>query len=201
MIAIIDYGIGNVRSIENAICEMGGGVDLVNKPDELIKYDKIILPGVGAFKDAMKSLANSGMLEALEDYKDKGNLIIGVCLGMQLMCMYSEEGGHWNGLGWFDAQVRHFPLNNNIRIPHMGWNDVSFTRKHPIFNKIESGENFYFAHSYFINCNNDTDVLGYSGHGITFSSIIQKENLIGMQFHPEKSQKAGLQIIKNLLEV
>ena len=138
---------GNIRSIENAICKMGGSATLVSQPDEIIKYDKVILPGVGAFIHAMISLESAGMLEALKYYKDKGNLIVGVCLGMQLMCLYSEEGGHYNGLEWFDAEVRHFSLNEKVRIPHMGWNEVNFTYKNNILNNVTSGEDFYFVHS------------------------------------------------------
>jgi glutamine amidotransferase len=201
MVAIIDYGMGNIRSIENAILEVGGNVKIVSDPDKLNNYDKLLLPGVGAFGHAITSLRKTGMDQALDLFKDSGKSIIGVCLGMQLMCLNSGEDGHHIGLGWFDAEVKLFPKGKNIRIPHMGWNNVSFTRENPILNKVESGQNFYFVHSYFVNCNNDIDILGYSDHGITFSSIILKENLIGMQFHPEKSQKVGLQIIKNLLEI
>jgi len=199
MIAIIDYGMGNIRSIENAINEMDGKAALVSNPDHISEYDKVILPGVGAFKHAMESLESSGMLGALELYKDSGKLIVGVCLGMQLMCLNSDEGGNFKGLGWFDAIVKHFPKTENIRIPHMGWNEVKLTRENKIFNNIGSGEDFYFVHSYFVTCNKNIDTLGKTNHGLSFSSIIQRDNIVGVQFHPEKSQRAGLQMIKNII--
>ena len=200
-IGIVDYGMGNIRSVANAVDEVGGVEDLILEPEKLSDYDKLILPGVGAFGQAISVLKSTGLHQALNEYKDSGKPILGICLGMQLMCMSSEEGGSHSGLGWFDASVKAFPVDSGLVVPHMGWNDMFFSHEERILKNVNNGSDFYFLHGYFVECSNEKDVLGKTEYGIAFSSMISKENVYGIQFHPEKSQAAGLQLLKNFSEI
>ncbi|QDC47523.1 imidazole glycerol phosphate synthase subunit HisH [Candidatus Methylopumilus universalis] len=200
-VAIVDYGMGNLRSVENAITHVGFSSDIVSIPEKLIHYNKIILPGVGGFGQAIKSLKASGMSESLTERKNNGAQILGICLGMQLMCKSSEEDGLHQGLSWFDAKVKRFPDLKGLHIPHMGWNSVKFEKNDAILKNLESGEDAYFVHSYHVACNNSNDKLAVTEYGLEFTSMIQRDNLIGVQFHPEKSQDFGLRLIKSYLEL
>lgn len=199
-IAIVDYGMGNLRSVQNAVKHLGFDSDFVSDPTQLASYEKIILPGVGAFSQAIDCLHGTGLAESLTERKNAGAQILGICLGMQLMCKLSEEDGLFEGLGWFDAEVRRFPQVNGLPVPHMGWNGVNFQRENTILKGIQSDGDAYFVHSYHVVCNNPEDVLATTEYGIQFTSMIHKENLIGIQFHPEKSQEFGLQMMRNYLE-
>lgn len=200
VIAVVDYGMGNLRSVQNAVEHVGGHPVVVVTPGELSKYDKIILPGVGAFGQAIECLRGTGLGEALDERKDAGAHILGICLGMQLMCTISEEDGEHQGLGWFPARVVPFVPQAGLAVPHMGWNGVNFQREDPILNKLATGGDAYFLHSYHVRCDEEY-VLATTEHGLEFNSMIQSGNLRGIQFHPEKSQEFGLTIIRNYVEL
>ncbi len=200
-VAIIDYGMGNLRSVQNAIEHLGGKSDIVANPMELSTYDKIILPGVGAFGQAISSLHQTGLAAALNERREEGAHILGICLGMQLMCNVSEEDGLHEGLNWFAARVKRFLPDTGLSVPHMGWNGVDFMRDDPVLAGLASGNDAYFVHSYYVHSDDPTDVLATSDYGLQFSSMIQRGNVHGIQFHPEKSQDFGLAIIRNYLEM
>lgn len=204
MIGIINYGVGNIKSVENAVLyeKNENIVKLVNKPEDLKKCDKIILPGVGAFKDAINKITELGFDQALKEEKDKGKYILGICLGMQLLCSQSHEFGLHKGLNFIPGEVVNFELESNkMRIPHMGWNNVKFSRNDPIFNSIENNSDFYFVHSYYFKCENQDNILGTTDYGFNFTSVIKSNNVYGAQFHPEKSQNQGLTLIKNFINL
>jgi imidazole glycerol-phosphate synthase subunit HisH len=200
-VAIIDYGMGNLRSVQNAITQLGFSSEIVSIPEQLAHYNKIILPGVGAFGQAIECLQKSGMAESLSEKKNNGAYILGICLGMQLMCKTSEENGIHHGLEWFDAEVKRFPDIQGLPVPHMGWNGVNFKKHDPIFSNIESGEDAYFVHSYHVVCKRPENILATTEYGSEFTSMIKHDNLHGIQFHPEKSQQFGLNLLKNYLEL
>jgi imidazole glycerol-phosphate synthase subunit HisH len=200
-IAIVDYGMGNLRSVQNAVGHVGGKSVIVANPLDLSGYDKIILPGVGAFGQAIACLNQSGLATALNERREAGAHILGICLGMQLMCSLSEEDGVHEGLNWFSAKVTRFLPAAGLSVPHMGWNGVDFVRDDPILAGLTSGSDAYFVHSYHVQCADQADVLAITDYGIRFHSMIQRGNLRGIQFHPEKSQGFGLDIIRNYLEM
>lgn len=199
--AIVDYGMGNLRSVQNAIEHVGGRVVVVSEPEALDAYDKIILPGVGAFSEAINCLRNTGLADSLNERRRSGAQILGICLGMQLMCARSKEGGNWEGLGWFDAEVLPFVPADGLRVPHMGWNGVYFEHQDSLLTGLLSGSDAYFVHGYHVHCSDPSDVLATTEYGARFHSMIQRDNLRGIQFHPEKSQEFGLAILKNYLEM
>lgn len=200
-VAVVDFGMGNLRSVQNAVEHVGGHAVIVDKPGELGTFDKILLPGVGAFGQAIDCLHRTGLADALNECRTAGSLILGICLGMQLMCRASEEEGEHEGLGWFPARVVPFVPLAGLSVPHMGWNGVDFIRADPILTGLESESDAYFVHSYHVQCDEESDVLTTTEYGVKFHSMIQRENLRGVQFHPEKSQEFGLAIIRNFLEM
>ncbi len=200
-VAIIDYGMGNIRSVLNAFEEVGAAGVLVDNPENLGSCEKAILPGVGAFKEAMENLDESGMTAALNTYVSKGNQLLGVCLGMQLICLDSEEDGFHEGLGYLNAHVVPLPREAGLKVPHMGWNAIEFRCEHAVFSDVESGSDVYFVHSYRVKCEDESDVLATSNYGVPFDSIVASGNVLGMQFHPEKSQGVGLQLLRNFISL
>lgn len=200
-VAIVDYGMGNLRSVQNAVAHVGGKSVIVENPADLSAYDKIILPGVGAFGQAIACLHQTGLAAALNERREAGAHILGICLGMQLMCSVSEEDGIHQGLNWFAARVTQFLPDTGLSVPHMGWNGVDFTREDPILAGLESGSDAYFVHSYHVRCEDVSDVLATTDYGLKFHSMIRHGNVRGIQFHPEKSQGFGLGIIRNYLEM
>ena len=199
-IAIVDYGMGNLWSVRNALVELGAESELVAEPKALAGFGKIILPGVGAFADAMRLLRDTGLDRALDERRAAGAQILGVCLGMQLMCKVSYEDGEHRGLGWIDAEVKALAPAPGIKIPHMGWNSVRFTRASPFVAGIADGTDFYFVHGYHVACADPRDVLGTCEHGQTVAAVLERGNLRAAQFHPEKSQRGGLQLLRNFVE-
>lgn len=203
MIGIIDYGMGNLKSVYNALDLLGADVILSSKPEELQRADKLILPGVGAFGDGISNLRKMGLAdfmnaEVLENKKP----ILGICLGMQLLAKEGFERGRHEGLGWIDASVRKFELaDKGLKVPHVGWNEVTFVGENPIFKGIKSGNCFYFVHSYHMACNENADVAATCEYGYAFTASVRKGNIFGTQFHPEKSQEAGLKILENYIEM
>jgi len=196
-LGVIDYGMGNLRSVLNALDEVGQEAALLSAPEQVSAYDKIIIPGVGAFSEAMSNLRQSGMDEALGHHVAAGKLLLGICLGMQLICRKSHENGEHQGLGWIDAEVRHFPPSEGLKVPHMGWNAIDINDDKPVVSDVPLGADVYFVHSYYVDCADKNDELGSTEHGIRFASIIARDNVYGMQFHPEKSQHVGMQLLRN----
>ncbi|MBN1306082.1 MAG: imidazole glycerol phosphate synthase subunit HisH [Anaerolineales bacterium] len=204
MIVIVDYGMGNLGSILNMLKKIGvTGAKISSSPDEVEQADKLILPGVGAFDTGMKRLAETGLLEVLNEKVLKSKTpTLGVCLGMQLITKSSEEG-QLPGLGWIDARTIRFqfdPRQTGLKIPHMGWNFIEFQREGALLMDMYPGSRFYFVHSYHVVCGNAADVLATTNYGYDFVSIVQHENIMGVQFHPEKSHKFGMRIYKNFVE-
>jgi glutamine amidotransferase len=202
MIVIIDYGLGNVFSVIGAVEKLGFKVKISNKIKDLEKADKLILPGVGAFSDGMKNLKELGLIEPLNRLvlKEK-KPILGICLGCQLMAKESFEFGHHQGLGWIDGSVIKLePNSKELRVPHVGWDELIQRKKSILFKGIPEDALFYYTHSFYMKCNNPEDVLGECDYGGWFTAAFQQANIYGTQFHPEKSQLHGLNLLKNFLE-
>jgi glutamine amidotransferase len=202
MIAIIDYGMGNVRSIFNALEYIGEEAIITSDPKKIDDVSHLILPGVGAYGDAMKNLQERRLVDVLErQVREKGKPFLGICLGLQLLAINSKEYDSDNGLGWFDAEVKKFSFNNNnLKVPHVGWNEVVPVIKHPLFDNLKEDHNdFYFVHSFHIVCKNKEDVAATCDYGYTFAAAVYKDNIIATQFHPEKSQDNGIQILQNFV--
>ena len=195
MNVIIDYNVGNLHNLKNALDFSGIENRLVTNPDEVKKADRILLPGVGAFAPAMDHLKKSGMLEALQEKFQSGAPMLGVCVGAQLLMDNSEEDGFHEGLGWIKGKVKRF--SHELKIPQIGWNSVKKQKNNLLFNHVSDEMYFYFVHSYHLELRNLDQVLGMTNYGYDFASVVSNENLWGVQFHPEKSQNAGLQLLKN----
>lgn len=204
MIAIINYGLGNIQAFANIYKRLNIRVTIVTNPDELLAADKIILPGVGAFDWAMTLLNNSGMRRTLDEFViERKRPILGVCVGMQMMAKKSEEGV-LDGLGWIDAEVKKFDqmiTGRKIYLPHMGWNEVTPRCSNGLFRNIGSGARFYFLHSYYIQPNQEDRVLAVTDYNGPFASAVCSENVFGVQFHPEKSHHQGIELLKNFAEL
>ena len=203
MIYIVDYGIGNLGSIENIILRTGGEVRISSNPTEIEKATKLILPGVGNFDYGMKKLKESGLNELIEQKALKEQIpTLGICLGAQMMCKSSEEGLE-PGLGWFDANVKKFDFLDNaqLRVPHMGWNFVKIKKDSLIAKDLAENSRFYFVHSYHMLPNVKEDLLFETSYGYNFASGLQRDNLYALQFHPEKSHSFGKQIFKNFINL
>jgi glutamine amidotransferase len=203
MIVIIDYGLGNLTSISNALASLNISHEITNDAEKIEKADKLILPGVGAFKTGMKNLHDLRIIDLLnKEVLIKKKPILGICLGMQLMCKKSYEGGECDGLGWIDSEVVKFDFsNNNLRIPHVGWNDVKCDLNCPLLIGGKDIQTFYFVHSYYSDLSDQLFVKGICNYGSDFCVILQKENIFATQFHPEKSQYEGLEILRKFSEL
>ena len=186
---------GNLHNLKNALDYGGLESKLVSHADDLKKADRILLPGVGAFAPAMEHLKHSGMLEAMQEKVHSGTPMLGVCVGAQLLMDNSEEDGFHDGLGWIQGQVKRF--SHELKIPQIGWNSVTQQKKNLLFKDVSDEMHFYFVHSYHLEPAANDQVLGITNYGYDFASVVCKDNLWGVQFHPEKSQNAGLQLLKN----
>lgn len=203
MIKIIDYGLGNVKAFCNVYERLKIPVSIANNSIDLKTATKVILPGVGAFDYAMKKLTDSGMREILDSLVlGKKIPVLGICVGMQILAKNSEEGD-LNGLGWIDGSVKRFisSKENDIQLPHMGWNNIQPTTGNLLFSKLDNRSRFYFLHSYFFQCNNAENSICITEYGLNFSSAINNGNIYGVQFHPEKSHQWGIQLLKNFAEL
>lgn len=201
MIAIVDYNMGNLASVRNAFDVLGEKVVIESNPEKLAQYDRIILPGVGAFGDAMKHLKSNGMSEAVALYAQSGKYVLGICLGMQLLFDTSEEFGITAGLGLIPGQVVAFDssrFNTPLKVPHMGWNRM-ITHGHPLFDGLDDGHYLYFVHSYHALCTQKEHSIGETIYGYEFTSAVARDNVMGIQPHPEKSHENGLRILKNFI--
>ncbi|MDR0408290.1 MAG: imidazole glycerol phosphate synthase subunit HisH [Campylobacteraceae bacterium] len=203
MIAVIDYQMGNLQSVINAVEKTGQSAVLVRKPEELEKYEKAILPGVGAFGDAMKYLKKDGMDEAIKEFAKTKKPILGICLGMQLLFEKSEEFGNNHGLGLIDGEIVLFDktkFDKPLKIPHMGWNTLHIRKKSALLKEIDDNTYLYFVHSFHAKTE-EKNIIGSTFYGYEFTSMVEKDNIFGFQPHPEKSHENGLKILKNFMEL
>ena len=201
-VALIDYEFGNVRSVANALEALGAVVQLSRDEEVLHQADALILPGVGAFADGMANLRRFGLIPVLERLVlDEKKPFLGICVGMQLLAKTGWEGGHHAGLGWIDAEVVRFEVEqtHNLKVPHVGWNNVRTIRDSALTGAVDVAHTFYFVHSYYLRCNEPNIVAGTCEYGIEFPAIIQQGNIHAVQFHPEKSQKHGLALLSSFL--
>lgn len=195
MIAIIDYGMGNLRSVEKGFLKVGIDAKVVTDPKSVDDASAIVLPGVGAFKDCMKNLEKASLLEPITRAIRNGKPFLGICLGLQVLFTESEEFGIHKGLDILKGKVLRFRVD--LKVPHMGWNNVKVLRRPPIFDGIEEDAFFYFVHSYYVAPDDSSVIAGTTEYGVTFTSMVWKNNIFATQFHPEKSQAAGLRVLKN----
>jgi len=202
-VVIVDYGMGNLRSVQKAIKRVGLDSEISPNLDVIKQADKLILPGVGHFANGVKKLKESGIWEALnKKVIHEKTPVLGICLGMQLMAKGSEEGNE-TGFGWFDAEVVKFKVSDTLKykVPHMGWNQLIKKKKSGLLSNIAPEANFYFVHSFHVLCNDAKDELASTIYEYEFASAIQKENIYGVQFHPEKSHDAGEKMLLNFLSL
>ncbi len=203
MITIIDYEMGNLRSVEKAFEKLGFEVRVSNNPADLLTTDKVVLPGVGAFKDCINNLRAGGFVEPLLQHVESGKPLLGICVGMQMLFDESEEFGRHEGLGLIPGKVLRFPAGmveggERLKVPHMGWNSLQLKKPAPILQDTADGSYVYFVHSYYCAADNPDDVAASCRYGdVEFCAAIWRDNLMATQFHPEKSQDIGLQIFKN----
>ena len=204
MITIINYGCGNIKAIQNVFHKLSIDSKVANHINDLKNAEKLILPGVGAYDFAMQKLFESGMIDQINELVlEKQIPVLGICVGMQLMANSSEEG-ILKGLGWINAEVKRFELeklSNLVNLPHMGWNDVVPTKKTPLFDCLEFGAKFYFLHSYYMKSNDINQNLATSDYGGEFVCAINRENVYGVQFHPEKSHQYGVKLLENFVKL
>jgi glutamine amidotransferase len=203
MIVIVDYGMGNLRSVAKAFQRLGKNPVVTSDPKIIQSAKRIILPGVGHFRQGMQNLNSRKVMEVLSNLvlKEKCPLL-GICLGMQLLSKHSEEGDAM-GLGWVDAETYFLGnlVDRKIKVPHMGWNSISIKKNSILLKDIPNDTSFYFVHSYFCDCHNTFDILAQTEYGITFTSAFESGNIFAVQFHPEKSHDAGLQILTNFINL
>lgn len=203
MIVVVDYGVGNLSSILNMLKKVRAEAVVSSEASIIERANKLILPGVAAFDYGMKNLGDRGLISLLNVKVLQDKIpILGVCLGMQLFTQHSEEG-QLPGLGWLDAKTVRFKFENpniHLKIPHMGWNNIVIRQSNPIFTDMDKESRFYFVHSYHVICTDMSTVLAETEYGYNFTSAVVKENIIGVQFHPEKSHKFGMKLLKNFVE-
>ncbi len=195
-VGIINIGLGNIGSLKAALERLGYDPTLVSKPSDLVGVTHLILPGVGSFKTAILRLKKNGLLNVIKNFSSEGSPILGICLGMQLLAYSGCEGGEVSGLELIPGKV--IPINApDVRLPHVGWNNVTKVMDHKLLNNIRSDVDFYFVHGYYFLVDSDSYILGTTNYGIEFPAVIAKNNVIGAQFHPEKSQDNGLRLLDN----
>jgi glutamine amidotransferase len=213
MIAIIDYGMGNLRSVEKGFLKAGVNARVTNKPEAIEKAAGIVLPGVGAFRDCMKELTNLKLTDAIVEAIKNGKPYLGICLGLQVLFSESEEFGKCRGLGIFKGKVKKFQVSSvkpqgtqlatcnlqpaALKVPHMGWNEIKIQKNNMLLDKIEDKTYFYFVHSFYVVPDDNSIISATTGYGLDFTSMICKDNIFAVQFHPEKSQAAGLKLLEN----
>lgn len=202
-IQIPDYGCGNLLSIRRMIEKVGGRAEIVNDPSQLDFSAKLILAGVGAFDHGMSNLRSGGWFDALNEAVLRHKApVLGICLGMQLLCRSSEEG-QLAGLGWIDGDVRRIaiPEGSNLKIPHMGWNTLDVVKRNPLIDQDDQERRFYFVHSYHVVCRDPNDISAVSHHGRTLTAAFSRDNIYGVQFHPEKSHRFGMELIRKFVDL
>jgi imidazole glycerol-phosphate synthase subunit HisH len=199
MIAIIDYGVGNLKSVYKALVNLGFKAIITSNEDEINSSKAMILPGVGAYKDAMDNLGKSGLISCIKGNIAKGKPTLGICLGMQLFYDKSYEDGEYEGLGILKGEIIRF--EEGLKIPHMGWNSLVKETNDEIAEGISEGEHVYFVHSYYLKPEDNSEVVLWSDYGVKVPAVVRKDNVIGMQFHPEKSSDVGMKLLKNFGEL
>jgi len=200
MIAIIDYGAGNLRSVANAFAFLGADAITINRPDQLTDAKKIVLPGVGAFGAGINALRESGFEEPIKQAAQAGVPLLGICLGMQYLFETSDEMGQHKGLGLLPGFVTRFP-SDGPKVPAIGWNSLHIRQENPLLTGIEDNAYAYFVHSYYVEAANPADVLATTDYGIEYVAVVGRGNVFGIQPHPEKSQSIGLRILRNVVEM
>jgi imidazole glycerol-phosphate synthase subunit HisH len=198
-IKIIDYGMGNIQSVKNAFELLNSKVEIISDPSNIKNADGIILPGVGAFSNAVKNLKERKLIEPLKEAVINNKVpLLGICLGMQLLADKSEERGNNDGLSFISGEIRKIPHKEGLRLPHVGWNEVTIKKKEPLFKNIIDKGSFYFVHSYRFECD-DEFVVATTDYGQKINAVVRKENIFGIQFHPERSQRKGLHMLANFI--
>lgn len=202
MVGIIDYGMGNIHSVRKALESLGAKTLVTNNPQQIEKCDKIVLPGVGAFDDAVLELERHGLFSALQEYVKNKKILLGICLGMQLLFEKSEEGRILKGLGILKGTVNRFKDSKKIKVPHMGWNQLKIKRGDcALFKGLADNSYVYFCHSYYPEPADKSEIAATTDYGTEFASIVWQDKVYGVQFHPEKSQDVGMKILKNFVQL
>jgi len=200
MIVVVNYGVGNLSSVHNMLRKAGAEVIISDQPADILAADKLLLPGVGHFDYGMKMLNDSGLRVALDIFAlELKKPVLGICLGAQILGKGSEEG-NTPGLGWIDMGCKRLPAAEGLRVPHMGWNKIQRVKPSPLLDGMTEDARYYFVHSYYMECANKEDIAATANHGITFTCAVQRGNLYGTQFHPEKSLRHGLAVMKAFVE-
>ena len=202
MVGVIDYGMGNLLSVKNALEYLGEETLSCSKPEDIDKVDRIILPGVGAFQSCIENLTETGFIRPLHDFAlVKKKPIMGICLGMQVMASTGQEHGHWKGLGWFNANViKISEEDTSLKVPHVGWTDVEYKEDSFLFRGLKKNPDFYFVHSYFMRFEETEFIDAHYQYKARITAAVRKNNIFGTQFHPEKSQDNGLRLLDNFLK-
>ena len=201
MIAIIDYDAGNVKSVEKALQFLGQDVVLTRDKEILLSADKVILPGVGAFGNAMEKLEQYGLVEVIHQIVEKGTPFLGICLGLQLMFESSEESPGVEGLGLLKGRIVRIPEKDGLKVPQIGWNDLQFPKESRLFKDFVGGEYVYFVHSYYLQAAEERDVAATTEYGVHIHAAVERDNIFACQFHPEKSADVGLKILANFVAI
>ena len=199
-VVLIDAGTGNLRSVQKALESLGANVQRTDNSQAVLSGKRVVVPGVGAFGDFMSGLRSRGLADAVKEIATRGVPLLGICVGMQALFDVGEEMGEHAGLGLLAGKVARFAESLQVKVPHTGWNQVEIRKEAPLFNKINPGSYVYFNHSYYCQVSNPSDVIGTTDYGINYACAVQRENIYGVQFHPEKSQAVGLRLLKNFLE-
>lgn len=200
-VAIVNYGMGNLASVRRAFEDIGADVYIANHPDDLDKADRVVLPGVGAFAEGMRGMREGGWVDVLQDVVIRQRRpMMGICLGMQMLASVGHEGGLTGGLGFIPGEIKRLDmLGCKLRIPHVGWNEVEYKANDALFREIPDLSDFYFVHSFAFEPENDKHLMATARYGCMFAAVVKKDNVYGCQFHPEKSSKAGRQLLKNFM--
>jgi glutamine amidotransferase len=201
MIAIVDYQMGNLRSVQKGFEKVGHEAIVTDDAEQILAAEKVVLPGVGAFEDAMLALRRRELPSVLREVVDSGKPFLGICLGMQLLLDVSYEDGQHEGLGIVPGEVVRFESRDGMKVPHMGWNQLAVRQRPPIFEGIEDGSYFYFVHSYYVAPRSAEVIAAETSYGDAFCSVLWRGNVYATQFHPEKSQRDGLRVLKNFAEL
>jgi glutamine amidotransferase len=201
VITVVDYGMGNLRSVEKGLEKVGYETLVTRNPERILKSPGVVLPGVGAFKDCMRNLEKYGLIDCLYRFIESGRPYLGICLGLEVLFTESEEFGTQKGLNLIKGRVTRFPPLKGLKVPHMGWNTIKKRKESPLLSSIKDGSYFYFVHSYYVIPEDKDVVATTTEYGVEFTSSVWKENIFACQFHPEKSQKLGLEILKKFGEL